>query len=140
MMTIRDWLDDKADQEELELLVMDGFDDCIIGVVEECGQDPKVVYDRVLVIEQLAQEMEGDDAWADAWDFHNFNQTSQPGVVFLDRPGPLDGVIIADPEEIAPWWLEPVRTGIVIGVSAGIVITAAITIGTLARVIGIPIY
>jgi len=28
------------DPEELDLLTMDGFDDCIVGIVERFGQDP----------------------------------------------------------------------------------------------------
>jgi len=41
------------DPDEFNLLVMDGYDDCIIGVVERCGQEPIVCYDKSKVIKQL---------------------------------------------------------------------------------------
>jgi len=41
------------DPYEFDLLVMDGYDDCIIGVVERCGQEPIVCYDKGKVIKQL---------------------------------------------------------------------------------------
>ena len=41
------------DPDEFDLLVMDGYDDCIIGVVERCGQEPIVCYDKSKVIKEL---------------------------------------------------------------------------------------
>jgi len=41
------------DPDEFNLLVMDGYDDCIVGVVERCGQEPIVCYDKSKVIKQL---------------------------------------------------------------------------------------
>ena len=32
--------------DDHELIIMVGFDDCIIGVVEQSGQPPCVCYDR----------------------------------------------------------------------------------------------
>ena len=34
-------------------LVIDGFDDCAIGVLERCGMEPIVIYDKEKIIEQL---------------------------------------------------------------------------------------
>jgi|TARA_R110000772_G_scaffold95430_3_gene193744 hypothetical protein len=45
-----------------ELLTMDGFDDCIIGVVECFGRSPVVCYDKDKVIDKLAEDMGHDDA------------------------------------------------------------------------------
>lgn len=51
------------DSDENELMIMDGFDDCISGVVERFGQNPIVCYDREKVISQLQSEgMELDEA------------------------------------------------------------------------------
>ena len=36
------------DLEENDMLVMDGFNHCIVGVVERFGQPPLVCYDRDL--------------------------------------------------------------------------------------------
>lgn len=118
-MTIRDWLDNIADEGELDLLVMDGFDECIVGIVEEAGEDPKAVYDRELVIDNLAKEM----GYEDAREYHDFNQTSQPGVVFLDRPGFGDGV--DDDSPPVPWWHGAAWTGLMLGTGVVVVAWAA---------------
>jgi hypothetical protein len=44
------------DPEEFDLTVMDGYDDCIVGVVERFGQDPIVCYDKEKVLLQLEKE------------------------------------------------------------------------------------
>ena len=36
-----------------ELMVMDGYDDCIVGVVERFGQEPIVCYDKEKVLRRL---------------------------------------------------------------------------------------
>ena len=59
------------DPEDHELLTMDGFDKCIIGVVERCGQPPIVCYDRQKVIDKLIEE---GATYDDAVDFFEFNQ------------------------------------------------------------------
>lgn len=35
------------------LLKMDGYDDCIVGIVERFGQDSYFIYDKDLVIKNL---------------------------------------------------------------------------------------
>jgi hypothetical protein len=55
------------------LLFMDGFDDCIMGVVERCGMEPVVVYSRNKVIAKL--EKQGMDS-EEALDFHYNDQAS----------------------------------------------------------------
>jgi hypothetical protein len=83
-------LDDNADLltdhfgEETELLKMDGYDDCIIGVVERIGLEPFIAYDRAKVIQKLvSQGMTGDEAE----EYFEFNQlgayvgASTPGFV-----------------------------------------------------------
>lgn len=53
------------------LLLMDGFDDCIIGVGESCGQPPRVIYDSKKVIQRLVED--GLD-YEEAVEWFNFNQ------------------------------------------------------------------
>lgn len=84
---MRSWVDELADELDGELLVMDGFDEAIVGVFYRFGQGPVVAYDRQKVLELLeAQGM----SWEEAIDFHQFNQAgawvgdATPG--FLDRP------------------------------------------------------
>ena len=51
------------DPDDNELLVADGYDDCIVGVVERCGQKPIVCYDVNKMLKQLVAEgMEEEDA------------------------------------------------------------------------------
>ena len=59
------------DPDEFNLLVMDGYEDCIVGVVERCGQEPIVCYDKRKVIERL----EADDMTTEeAEEFFYYNQ------------------------------------------------------------------
>jgi len=41
VITLRDWLNDL----DPDILVLDGCDDAILGVVQRCGQPPIVIYD-----------------------------------------------------------------------------------------------
>lgn len=53
---------------EGEMLVMDGFDDCVAGVVETFGRPPVVCYDKAAVLRKLeADGMDPDEAleWFD---------------------------------------------------------------------------
>ena len=59
------------DPNEHEMLTMDGFDDCIAGVVERFGQNPIVCYDKEKVIQHL--ESGGMDR-NEAEEFFHFNQ------------------------------------------------------------------
>jgi len=52
------------------MLKMDGFDDCIAGVVSRFGQDPILCYDRAKVIAKLAADTSEDEAV----EFHEYNQ------------------------------------------------------------------
>ena len=56
-----------------EALIMDGFDDCVVGILERFGIDqPIVVYDREKVIAKL---MDRDGmTHEEALDFYYFNQ------------------------------------------------------------------
>jgi len=59
------------DPDEHEMLTMDGYDDCIVGVVERYGQNPIVCYDKEKVIQrQESDGMEKDEAE----EFFYFNQ------------------------------------------------------------------
>ena len=59
------------DPDEHEFLVMDGYDDCIIGIVERAGSLPIVCYDREKVIlRHIADGMDRDEAE----EFFEFNQ------------------------------------------------------------------
>jgi hypothetical protein len=65
--TIRELLSDIDD----ELLLMDGFDDCIIGICESFGGESVVAYDYDRVIASL--ESQG-MTYEEAVEFHEFNQ------------------------------------------------------------------
>lgn len=55
-----------------ELLIMDGYDDCIVGVVERMGQDPIVCYDKEKILQKLIED-DGMDV-AEAQEFIEVNQ------------------------------------------------------------------
>ena len=68
------------------MMKMEGYDDCIVGVVDRCGQETFLVYDPDLVVKQL---MDDGMTWDEAWEYFHFNQAGAyvgdgtPG--FLDR-------------------------------------------------------
>jgi hypothetical protein len=51
-------------------MIMDGYDDCIIGVIERFGQTNHVVYDYDLVIKKLMSEGMTEE---EASEWYNFN-------------------------------------------------------------------
>ena len=55
-----------------ELLLMDGYDDCIAGVVNRFGMDEIVCYDKQKVIEKLMANSDMDEEEAE--EFFEFNQ------------------------------------------------------------------
>lgn len=56
--------------EDNDLLIMDGFDDCIEGVVERFGQSPIVCYDKQKILTVLEEEMTPEEAL----EWFEFNQ------------------------------------------------------------------
>ena len=56
-----------------DLLFMDGFDDCIMGVAERCGMEPVVVYSRSKVLKKLVKNGMDEE---EAADYHYNNQAS----------------------------------------------------------------
>jgi hypothetical protein len=54
-----------------ELLVMDGYDDCIVGIVERLGQDPIVCYDKEKILNNLKKDGMNEE---EAEEFFYFNQ------------------------------------------------------------------
>ena len=59
------------DPDEHEMLTMDGYNDCIVGVVERFGQNPIVCYDKERVIQRLESDGMNRD---EAEEFFYFNQ------------------------------------------------------------------
>jgi len=65
---MREWVDEIAEAMDVEMLVMDGLDDAIIGVTSET--EPRVVYSEGLIIKVL---MEDGCTEEEAWDHYGFN-------------------------------------------------------------------
>jgi len=69
------------------MLKMDGFDDCIAGVISGPGIEGEILcYDRAKVIDKIAEDHEC--TFLEAKEYHEFNQAEAyvgPGTpVFLD--------------------------------------------------------
>lgn len=60
---------DRVAEIDEELLLADGYDDCVIGIAYEAGRPSRVAYDRSGVIQSLMKEM----TWEDAEEFFEFN-------------------------------------------------------------------
>ena len=54
-----------------EVVVMEGYDDCVIGVLERFGTEPIVLYDKDRVIDKLVDD---GCTYDEALEFYEFNQ------------------------------------------------------------------
>ena len=54
-------------------LVMDGYDDCVIGVLERYGMEPIVLYDKEKVINRIMDLSPG-GTYDDAIEYYEFKQ------------------------------------------------------------------
>jgi light-regulated signal transduction histidine kinase (bacteriophytochrome) len=88
---IRAWVDEYSDMnvqddESNGLLIMDGYDDCIVGIAEQFNR-VFVVYDRTKVINKLVEQ---GMTLEEAEEFHEFNQAGawmgEGTPAFLIRP------------------------------------------------------
>ena len=76
-MTLRTGIFNMALKEQLlelgleEVVVMDGYDDCVIGVLERFGTEPIVLYDKDRVIDKLVDDGLTLD---EAVEFYEYNQ------------------------------------------------------------------
>jgi hypothetical protein len=67
----------KTSREELaeqfgdDILLMDGYDDCVVGVVEQFGRPPIVCYDREKVIRKMVAD---GMTYEEAEEFFEYNQ------------------------------------------------------------------
>jgi biotin synthase-related radical SAM superfamily protein len=66
-MTKREIIEDLYD----DVLFMDDYDDCIVGIMERFGMDPVVVYDKQKILSKLISEGMSDE---EAYEFFEFNQ------------------------------------------------------------------
>lgn len=76
-MTPREWIDQWAEENDVPLLVMDEFNDAIVGLCHRYTET-FVLYDRAKIIEILAAEMAedcepDDDPETMAWEHFDFN-------------------------------------------------------------------
>ena len=66
-------------------VMLDGFDDCIIGITEEFGNGPRILYSKEKILENL---MEMGMARIDAQEYYEFNilglYVSEQNPIFLD--------------------------------------------------------
>jgi len=71
-MTRREWIE----ENEGGVLLADGFDEAILGVIRRPGQPPVVIYDREACIEILRRPAEGcvrRRSWEEAEEHFSFN-------------------------------------------------------------------
>ena len=54
-----------------ELTIMDGYDDCVVGIVEQFGRPPIVCYDKERVIDKLVL---AGMSFEEAQEWFSFNQ------------------------------------------------------------------
>ena len=50
-------------------ILLDGFNDCIVGITEEFGNEPRILYSRDKMITKLMEDMSEEDAY----EYYSFN-------------------------------------------------------------------
>jgi len=68
---------DRIINEHPDILIMDGYDDCIAGIVERAGQQPIVCYDKEKILEKLQAEVGG--MRCEAEEYFEFNMIGACG-------------------------------------------------------------
>ena len=43
-------------------VMLDGFDDCVVGVSESFGEEPRLIYSKIQIIKKLMENMTEDEA------------------------------------------------------------------------------
>jgi hypothetical protein len=95
-MTTLQLYDQLSDIGVDEPLTMDGYDDCVVGILERFGMEPIVIYDKEKVIQKLIYY--GCDTYEDAVEYYEYNQL---GSWHGDKtPGFLVPLIKSHPEEL----------------------------------------
>jgi hypothetical protein len=87
-MTHREWIDQYADETGEPLLVMDGFDDCIAGIVQRFN-DTFVVYDKHKVLARLIGDGMSEEEAAEFWAFNQVGAwmgEGTPGFLTIIEP------------------------------------------------------
>ena len=57
--------------EQDELMCMDGYDDCIVGIVEQFGKPPILCYNKLLVIQKMIDDGSSHE---EAEEYFEYNQ------------------------------------------------------------------
>jgi hypothetical protein len=74
------------DQDDGGPLCMDGYDNCIIGIVDRFGQPPIICYDRAKVIEKLMADGMTEEEAEEFWSFNQIGAWMGPRTpCFLSR-------------------------------------------------------
>ena len=55
-----------------DAMIMDGYNDCVVGILERFGMENIVIYDKAKIIDKLIQD--GCDDHEGANEFYEFNQ------------------------------------------------------------------
>ena len=58
--------------EEDEFMSMDGYEDCIVGIVEQFGRPPILCYNKLLVIQKMVDDGASHE---EAEEYFEYNQT-----------------------------------------------------------------
>jgi len=82
---------EEAENEYPNCIKMDGFDDCIVGVCESFGNEPRIVYDIDLIIQKLMKEGMSYD---DAVEFYEYNQAG--AYVGKNTPVFVESIVASD--------------------------------------------
>jgi hypothetical protein len=67
-------------------IILDGFDDCLIGIAEEFGNGPRLIYSKDRIIHKLQEDMTEEEAY----EYYDYNilggYFGEQGPVFYRNP------------------------------------------------------
>jgi hypothetical protein len=67
-------------------IILDGFDDCLIGIAEEFGNGPRLIYSKDRIIHKLQEDMTEEEAY----EYYDYNilggYFGEQGPVFYLNP------------------------------------------------------
>ena len=67
-------------------IILDGFDDCLIGIAEEFGNGPRLIYSKDRIIHKLREDMTEEEAY----EYYDYNilggYFGEQGPVFYLNP------------------------------------------------------
>lgn len=82
--------------EEDELMSMDGYEDCIVGIVEQFGRPPILCYNKILVIQKMIDDGASPEEAEEYFDYNQIGAYVGESTPCFLTPTSLDDLLALD--------------------------------------------